>query len=98
MGDSKENIEQCMDLIATADREFGQLGLKCKQWTVSGQKPSPAVSDDGLCLLIGGFGWFPEDDSVSVRIPPKVGPGETAKKHSNFQILRKSQSGYGELK
>ena len=63
-------VEKFLELIATADRELGQLGLKCKQLTVSGQKPSPAVSDDGLCLLIGGFGWFPEVDSVSVEIPP----------------------------
>ena len=66
-------------------------GLKCKQWTVSSQKHSPAVSDDGLCLLIGGFGWFPEVDSVSVKIPPlHFGKLIWGKLPKNTQIFKSS--------
>ena len=70
MGESMSRLEDCHKLIATADREFEEVGLKCKQWTVSGQKPSHIVFDDGHCILVGGSEWLPEVDSVSVRIPP----------------------------
>ena len=70
MGDSKTKLEDCTALINTADREFSEIGLKCKQWTLSGQKPSEIVSEDGLSILVGGSEWFPQVDAVSVRIPP----------------------------
>ena len=62
-------MKQVIDLLITFSfmqvNRYGRqniqtISLKCKQWTISGQKPSPALSDNGLCLLIGGFGWFPE--------------------------------------
>ena len=66
-------------------------GLKCKQWTLSGQKPSPAISDDELCLLIGGFGWFLEVDSVPVKIPPlHFGKSAREKLPKNTQIFKSS--------
>ena len=91
MGDSKVNLEDCSALISTADREFSEVGLKCKQWTVSGQKPSEIVSDDGLCILVGGSEWFPEVDAVSVRIPPlHFGKVRRGRLDKNTQIFKAS--------
>ena len=70
MGESKPTLEELVQLIASADHHFDQIGLKCKQWTLSGQKPSEIVSEDGFRVLVGGSEWFPEVDSISTRIPP----------------------------
>ena len=69
MGGSKPVKDELVQLIATADRHFDQIGLKCKQWTLSGEKPSDIVSEDGSRVLVGGSEWFPELDSFSIRIP-----------------------------
>ena len=70
MGESKATKEEVMKLIDAADHHFEQIGLKCKQWTLSGDKPSEVVSEDGSRVLVGGSEWFPEVDSISTRIPP----------------------------
>ena len=70
MGESKPTKEELIKLITAADHHFEQIGLKCKQWTLSGEKPSDVVSEDGSRVLVGGSEWFPEVDSISTRIPP----------------------------
>ena len=91
MGDSKTKLEDCTALINTADREFSEIGLKCKQWTLSGQKPSEIVSEDGLSILVGGSEWFPQVDAVSVRIPPlHFGKVRRGRLDKNTQIFRAS--------
>ena len=91
MGESKPELESCIKLIATADRELGDVGLKCKQWTITGEKPSNIVSDDGLSLLVGGSEWCPELDSVAVRIPPlHFGKVRRGKLDKNTQFFKAS--------
>ena len=69
MGDSKGSLDEVEMLITAADSAFAELGLKCKHWTKTGDKPSEIVSDNGVSVLIGGCEWFPKLDSVSTRIP-----------------------------
>ena len=91
MGESKANMEECTALIAAANREFEEIGIKCKQWTLSGQKPSNVVSEDGMCVLVGGSEWFPEVDSVSVRIPPlHFGKVRRGRLDKNTQFFKSS--------
>ena len=70
MGESKTNLEDCINLTVAADRVFNEVGLKCKMWTVSGSNPSEIVSQDGLRVLVAGQEWFPKMDFVAVKIPP----------------------------
>jgi len=70
MGESYSSMEDCTSLIEKANHYFNEIGIKCKQWTLSGQKPSNVVSENGVSILVGGFHWFPQVDSVTVRIPP----------------------------
>ena len=54
MGESKPTKDELLKLIAAADHHFEQIGLKCKEWTLSGEKPSEIVSEDGSRVLVGG--------------------------------------------
>ena len=69
MGESKVDKENIDSLASDADRILGDLGVTVKAWSKTGEKPSEVVSDDGVSVLVGGLQWFPEIDSVSVRIP-----------------------------
>ena len=69
IGESKESLEAINKLADDADIILGELNVTVKAWSKTGVKPSPNVSDDGCSLLVGGLQWFPEIDSISVRIP-----------------------------
>ena len=45
------------------------VGLKVKDWTMKGTKPSDKVSKDGLTVGIGGFGWNSFLDYIEIKIP-----------------------------
>ena len=69
MGESKSSKEEIDQLAEDGDKILGELDVHVKAWSKSGVKPSEAVSDDGHSILVGGMQWFPEMDSVSIRIP-----------------------------
>ena len=69
MGDSKDSAEAINNLASDADHIFGELDVTVKAWSKTGVKPSEKVSDDGFSVLVGGMIWFPEIDTVSVKIP-----------------------------
>ena len=64
LADSKATKESCEKLIEDAEINFARIGLKCKAWTQSG-----IASVDKISVLVGGLRWFPEIDSVEIRIP-----------------------------
>ena len=69
IGESKDSSECINSLSQVADKVLGELNVMVKAWTKTGCKPSEMVSDDGVSVLVGGMQWFPQLDSVSVRIP-----------------------------
>ena len=51
-----------------ADKVFDDVGMKVKEWNKSGKKPSQVSSADGASIGIGGMLFFPEIDSVMVKL------------------------------
>ena len=68
-GESKATKEECYKLIEEADETFAMVGLKAKDWTVSGEVPSDKVSKDAASLDVGGLKWFSVLDSMETKIP-----------------------------
>ena len=69
-GESKSTKEECYELIEQSNKSFNMVGLKAKQWTVSGEIPADTVSKDGASLDVGGLKWFPVLDALETKIPP----------------------------
>ena len=69
MGESKPSAEEINKLIVDADTVFSQVGLECKDWNKTGQKPSEISSANGVSISVAGTEWSPELDSVAVKIP-----------------------------
>ena len=70
LADSEMSVDQAMKLTENADKLFESAGLKVKgAWSMTGSKPHPDVSSDGLTVDIGGMEWCPPVDSVTVKIP-----------------------------
>ena len=69
LGESKATIEEIDKLEQDADKVFTEVGWKVKEWNKSGKKPSEISSADGASIGIGGMLFFPEADSVMVKIP-----------------------------
>ena len=69
MGESKASLEEIDRLAIDSDKVLGELNVCVKAWSKSGSPPSSSISDDGVSILVGGLQWFPEIDSVSIRIP-----------------------------
>ena len=42
----------------------------CKGWSVSGEPPHKDCSADGIGVDVGGFSWWPEVDSIQIKVPP----------------------------
>ena len=70
LGDSDRDDQTVKMIIQEADVLFGKVGLECKGWTVSGSPPNPDVTHDGVSVDIAGMSWFPEIDTMVVKIPP----------------------------
>ena len=70
MGESKDSEEAINSLADDADKVLGELSVTVKAWSKTGVKPSTTVSDDGVSVLVAGMQWFPEMDSISIRVPP----------------------------
>ena len=51
--ESKAEKELCQELAANADQLFGLVGLKCKEWMFTGEKPPENVSKDGVHIKMG---------------------------------------------
>ena len=68
IGESKDSREAIDDLASDADKILGDLSVVVKAWSKTGVKPAANVSDDGVSVLVGDMQWFPEIDSVTVRI------------------------------
>ena len=70
LGDSDMDLLTVESIIEDANKLFESVGLCCKGWSVSGSPPHPDVTHDGISVNVGGMIWFPEVDTVSVKIPP----------------------------
>ena len=57
-------------LIKQADETFKLVSLEVKEWVVSGENPSDKTSKDGVSVDVGGMRWFPQLDTLEVKIPP----------------------------
>ena len=69
MGESKDTEDAIDRLANEADKVLGELSVTVKAWSKTGVKPSTTVSDDGVSVLVAGMQWFPEMDSISIRVP-----------------------------
>ena len=69
MGESKDSKDAINSLADDADKVLGELSVTLKAWSKTGVKPSTSASDDGVSVLVAGMQWFPEMDSISIRIP-----------------------------
>ena len=58
------------ELIKEADKLFQSVGLTCKGWSVSGQPPHQDCTHDGIGVDVGGLHWWPEVDSIQIKVPP----------------------------
>ena len=70
LADSAQNHDELKKLIDGADKLFQQVGLKCKGWTMSGSPPHPECTLDNISLEIGGMIWWPQLDTLQIKIPP----------------------------
>ena len=68
IGASSNSMEKLKATTKEADNLFDSVGLACKGWSYSGEKPSVDVSEDGL-ISIGGMKWDPIMDTLEVLIP-----------------------------
>ena len=69
MGESKESKGECISLMNDANQVFDKVGVKCKAWTITGEKPLESVSKDGYTIGVGGFKWNPVADNLEVKVP-----------------------------
>ena len=53
-----------------ADKLFSSAGLEVKAWTTSGSPPCAEVTHDGASVDIAGMCWYPEVDTLVVKVPP----------------------------
>ena len=42
--------------------------MSVKGWSISFQKPSPELTEDGISVAFAGLDWLPEIDCVKLRI------------------------------
>ena len=68
LGESKASLEEVKQLQADADKVFKEVGLTVKDWNRSGKKPSEISSADGASIGVGGLLFYPEIDTVMVKI------------------------------
>ena len=66
---SEAKKEIIKELISEADKLFESVGLTCKGWSVSGEPPHKDCTHDGIGVDVGGFSWWPEVDSIQVKVP-----------------------------
>ena len=69
MGISKSTMEEITDLVRIADKEFSDIGILCKGWTISGFDPPAEVSGEDSVIGVAGLLWAPKIDVVMVNIP-----------------------------
>ena len=69
LGDSEKTKEIVKELINGADELFESVGLQCKGWSVSGSPPHPDVTHDNISVDVAGMRWWPEIDTLCVKIP-----------------------------
>ena len=48
---------------------FSEVGLECKGWSYSGEKPEPELAEEGQVISIGGMKWHPQLDLLELQIP-----------------------------
>ena len=70
IGDSDKDLETVNMIKKEADELFSSAGLEVKSWTTSGFPPSQEVTHDGVSVDIAGMSWYPEVDTLVVKVPP----------------------------
>ena len=69
-GNSVATMEDAVELTEATDTELARLKMRVKGWSVSFNKPSPEVSEDGFSVGFAGMLWIPEIDSFSLKVQP----------------------------
>ena len=68
---SSKSKEESMKLIEDTSKILKEkLDMEIKGWSVTGEKPPPDVTKDGVSVELGGMTWFPEADLYTLNIPP----------------------------
>ena len=55
MGESKKSKQECDSLRRDADKVFSSVWMRCKAWTITGEKSDGSFSKDGVSIGVGGF-------------------------------------------
>ena len=61
--------EEARRITGEVDEVFSELNLSTRGWTHSGEPPNQEESLDGVSLDLMGVRWFPQTDSLQVKIP-----------------------------
>ena len=70
LGKSTNSKDESMELIKkTSEVLMTKLGMKVKGWSMSGEKPPPEVSKDGISVDFGGMVWYTEPDIYTLNTP-----------------------------
>lgn len=77
---SQHSVQDCYEVATGIEEVLAAGGLQVKAFTFSGQKPSEAVSADGVHVGLAGYLWRPEDDQLLLDIgPPRLGKAKRGK-------------------
>ena len=69
-GTSVPTMEDALELTSLTDAELASFKMHVKGWSISFNKPSADVSEDGISVGFAGMMWIPEIDSFSLKIQP----------------------------
>ena len=69
LGESKDQEQDCINLMADTDQTLASVGTEVKAWVRSGYDPEESVSKDGVSIDVGGMRWFAKLDLYEVKIP-----------------------------
>ena len=56
------------NLISKTDKVLKRLNMEVKGWTISGEDPPEAASEDGVSAGFAGLTWFPKGDFFKLNI------------------------------
>ena len=70
MAKSVTNEEEAIKTIQDTENVLKTVKMKVKGWSVTGQDPSPELTEDGVSVGFGGMTWLPKIDALKLNIQP----------------------------
>ena len=67
-GSSTTDTKTAETIKVETEAVLGSIKMSVKGWSISFQKPSPELTEDGISVAFAGLDWLPEIDCVKLRI------------------------------